>query len=73
MSTVLMTNEFSPLPLNPLICRRKLAGYSVPLEMESHLSKLGVCPACTDITAGLQSRSPINTILLPVYAHMVQQ
>lgn len=28
MSLVLMTKEFSPLPLNPLICGRKLVGFS---------------------------------------------
>lgn len=28
MSVVLMTKEFSPLPLNPLICGRKLVGFS---------------------------------------------
>lgn len=72
MSIVLMTKEYSPLPLNALICRRKLVD-SVPLEMESPLSNLGVSPACTGLTAGLQSTFPANTILLPVYTHVVQQ
>lgn len=44
--------------------------------METHLFSTDICFACSEVTAGLQHRSEIqtlamNTILLHIYTHMV--